>query len=109
MTNFIPEGVKFIHLRRYTNWFDDGLDRNRSIYHAKGGATIAYDYDIIENLWLAGIAKCSKKDHYNKKIGRNVALGRMISNPIHLEINPMKPLIPQIVNQIEVRFGLKNA
>lgn len=57
---------------------------------AKGGRTIALEVPTLEEFKAfkpdikspalhlhIGIAECSKKDHYNKKLGRNIAQGRM--------------------------------
>lgn len=56
---------------------------------AKGGRTIALEVPTVEEfkaftpslknpiLLKIGIAECSKKDHYNKKLGREISKGRM--------------------------------
>lgn len=41
-----------------------------------GGGTFAVIYDEWHNELSRAEATCSKKDHYNKKIGRNIAIGR---------------------------------
>lgn len=55
--------TRYIHLREH-----DGRH-----LAPKGGATIAYDpADRV-----AGVAVCSRRDQYNKKLGRAIAEGRM--------------------------------
>ena len=40
-----------------------------------------------------GISLCSPKDHYNKKIGRIIALGRLQAKPIKLTIDEFKKYV----------------
>ena len=44
---------------------------------SNGGRTIAYMFDTKGNK-LKTYANCSLKDSYNKKLGRIIALGRML-------------------------------
>lgn len=56
---------------------------------AKGGTTLCLEVPSIEEfdalqpslktpvVFKFGVAECSTKDHYNKKIGREIALGRL--------------------------------
>lgn len=58
-------------------------------FAAKGGRTIALEVPTLEEfkafvpslstplVFKIGIADCSKKDHYNKKLGREISKGRM--------------------------------
>lgn len=64
---------------------------------AKGGTTVAMEeipVDMFKRITedhiveaKLGLAKCSKKDNYNKKIGRNIAKARMID--VELEVLAM--------------------
>jgi hypothetical protein len=57
--------------------------------NAKGGTTVAMEeipVDMFREMTtehalevIVGLAKCSKKDNYNKKIGRSIAKARMTS------------------------------
>lgn len=77
--------LQFNHDRNFTS---------KGEFQAKGGRTIALEvpsteeYDSFKVLsegecfpssitLKIGIAECSKKDHYNKKLGRNISVGRM--------------------------------
>lgn len=100
MKNSIPAGVKFIHLRRYKNWWESGGADDYDIYEPRGGTTIAYKKDVFADLVKVGVAKCSEKDHYNKKIGRQVAMGRLEHQWMTVEINQKDPLVSQIISQV---------
>lgn len=60
--------TKFVHIRHYT-W--DGK------VYAKGGHTIAYNFDPETRQAVYTEAKCNDRDHYNKKIGRAITGGRL--------------------------------
>lgn len=60
--------VRFIHVRAYEHALS--LDP-----HPCGGITIAYD--INGDTISYATARCADKEHYNKKIGRMVAGGRL--------------------------------
>ena len=83
--------VQFLHVREYhhsfipTNTEETVFELNLEL-SAKGGMTIAMELikpwlfselkvgDTIEK--LVGISRCSNKDPFNKRIGRELALGR---------------------------------
>lgn len=69
------EDYKYLHLRYYNS---DGTPSNL------GGATIAYTYETsYQNcgVYVYGISICSKKDNFNKAIGRTLAVFRLNRNP----------------------------
>lgn len=84
---------------------------------AKGGRTIALEVpttdefnaltpDVFNKISIKiGVAKCSDKDHYNKKRGRDIAKGRMT------EVNAVVTLVSasevQIVTEIGITLILK--
>ena len=44
-----------------------------------GGRTVAWIYeDDNKNVALSSVAVCSKRDTYNKKLGRRIAIGRLL-------------------------------
>ncbi len=66
--------IRFFHIRR-----SDDRSKAKSKVHNNGGLTIAAI--LSEHLpsgfsASVGMAHCSIKDNYSKKIGRNIALGR---------------------------------
>jgi len=64
------KSVQFIHYRQYSSERDDVCSR--------GGATVAIrDDDNNKNQVLVSIARCNPHDVFNKKIGRNIAAGRI--------------------------------
>lgn len=78
--------VQFCHKRKYN--FTQKLTGLEKKLCAKGGVTAALDLlDVEYNRPLmkigdtisvkASVAICSDQDNYNKKIGRNIALGRL--------------------------------
>ena len=62
--------VKFIHIRR-------GIGAGMQ---EKGGTTIAYSFNPESRQAAYAVAHCSSKDNYCKKIGRDVATGRLLNN-----------------------------
>lgn len=90
--------IQFHHKRTVIKAYFDYLDKLGIItkIEAKGGTTLALevptveefdnfkitdpnkdDYSISTIELKFGSAKCSNKDNYNKKLGRNIAKGRM--------------------------------
>ena len=73
------QNVKYIHNRKLNQ--DGTITPN-------GGLTIAYvlgeGFKVVG--WAA--ARCHDKDHYNKKIGRAKASGRLLSNNWFQECEP---------------------
>ena len=80
--------IQFFHKRLYKNI--QKLGGMSKQLDARGGVTFALDVlPLSQNLadlrsgesvmLSAGIALCSKKDNYNKKIGRNIAKGKLQS------------------------------
>jgi hypothetical protein len=58
--------MKYIHLRKRAN----------GIIKAKGGTTVAYE--VNGSLVTFATAKCSKRDSYCKRTGRDIATGRWL-------------------------------
>lgn len=51
----------------------------RGIIQPRGGRTMVEIYSVEEEAPVAvGMARCSLKDNYNKKIGRDIATGRAL-------------------------------
>lgn len=50
---------------------------------SRGGQTEVEVY-IGDNLVARGVARCSTKDAYNKKVGRTIALGRALQGAINV-------------------------
>lgn len=78
------------HHKRLTVIKQDKLEHTISIdLNPKGGTTLCLEVPSIEEfdalqpslstavIFKFGVAECSTKDHYNKKIGREIALGRL--------------------------------
>ena len=53
------------------------MDEAGKIISNRGGKTIAYVIDKKTGMITKGESVCSKKDIYNKKLGRTIALGRL--------------------------------
>lgn len=86
--------VKFLHIR-------NKQDENN--YNAKGGYTIAFKLtDPKTQTWEINFSKCSNKDFYNKKRGREIAGGRLEKNGGCLNYIGSKPeLIKELFNMAE--------
>lgn len=72
--------VKYIHNRKIQA---DGT------VAPNGGLTVAYVLDGNFKVVGWAAARCHEKDHYNKKIGRAKASGRLLSNSWFQECDPM--------------------
>lgn len=84
MKRVIPEGIKpyVTHFRRFpdTDYYMtkfDGSDLGTPP-EAKGGITEVVLLDKEGNIASIGISRCSERDPFNKKIGRDIALGRAL-------------------------------
>lgn len=71
------------HFRRFegtrdymTRW--DGRVEGLGSPLAKGGVTEAVVVDKDGTIKATGLAICSERDSYNKKIGRDIAIGRAL-------------------------------
>lgn len=73
----LPEGytVKFRHTR---NKHGQTINPGSGTISPRGGTTHAFVYDAERNLVATGYADCNEKDNYNKKIGRDISLGRAL-------------------------------
>jgi hypothetical protein len=69
----LPEGarVKFRHERLY--------DNNFVIANPRGGKTIA-TIVLPDGTEVTGESRCSKKDNYSKRLGRDISLGRALAS-----------------------------
>ena len=65
--------TKFIHIRIQSIITGE--------LHPCGGTTLAYDYDPDSKMISYQFAQCSRKDNYNKKVGRTIASGRLDKAP----------------------------
>ena len=79
MKPVIPEGykVEFEHMRKTRQ--GDKMDSGRTL-DPRGGETWARVFDADGEHLTIGIAVCNEKDNYNKRIGRNISLGRALKN-----------------------------
>lgn len=68
------EGIKFIHLREYTDSW--AHEQEVSI---KGGTTVAFKENEDGSVSFA-IAKCSPKDNFCRRFGREASMGRLLKN-----------------------------
>lgn len=77
--------MRYLHLRKRVN----GTPK------AKGGKTVAYE--VTGNLLTLAYAKCSKKDSYCKKTGRDIATGRYLrafrsgTGDVHTAVMVLQP------------------
>lgn len=67
---------RFLHMRIWQDNFNVPLS-------TKGGKTLCYREDDQGNIIYA-IAKCSMKDNFCRRIGREVSLGRFNSGKTHI-------------------------
>ena len=90
---------KYIHLRKYD---EDGFLKS------KGGATIAYiPANDERTLYLATMARCHNDEPFTKRIGREVAAGRLSSEYskaerfiVKVDHDSESPVAGQITDQL---------
>ena len=74
--------VKVRHTRNYTGMpkfsGSDGILVQEDVYDPYGGYTEVEVYDFAAQQAYTGKAECSKKDHYCRKLGVRIALGRAL-------------------------------
>lgn len=77
MTKTIPEGLhaRFEHCRNYQAGPFNGM---AIPLDPRGGTTSCYIEDEDNNVVAHGYAKCARAEQYNKKIGRDISLGRAL-------------------------------
>jgi hypothetical protein len=79
----IPKGVRLeiTHFRKVTNngheYSTDLLLKDDELL-PRGGATLAEAFDRHNNPIASAWANCSQKDNYNKKLGKTIAVGRLL-------------------------------
>lgn len=76
--------IDFLHHRTSIIKKEESSGAYKLIRSATGGTTFAVEKIKIKNFLIGekitlkvGFAKCSEKDNYNKKLGRELALNRM--------------------------------
>lgn len=83
--------MRYIHVRN--------KDANGNIL-CKGGTTIGYAVDGIKVSYA--IAHCSKRDNYNKSVGRAICKGRMEKGAFDTINHPTQErLIETLLSQLE--------
>jgi hypothetical protein len=73
----LPEGhtVRFHHQRYHKNAYKIG---SKAIVDPKGGSTLAVVRDAEGIIVAEAEARCSRKDNFTKRIGRDISLGRAL-------------------------------
>lgn len=61
--------IQFIHRRNFDHMWYAGPSTH-------GGATVAYQ-EVKPGLIEYSVARCSTRDNFNKKLGRDIATGRL--------------------------------
>lgn len=69
----------------------------------RGGLTIAIDYNAKEHAIYVARAKCSKNDMYNRKLGRNIAQGRLTA---FFDGRSGRSIDNHIIERIEFKHGV---
>lgn len=76
----IPDGavVKFRHERKRASGNVVSIDEGPLPVLPRGGQTVCRVI-LPDGSEIEGVAHCSKKDNYSKKLGRDIALGRALA------------------------------
>jgi len=59
---------------------------NQTAVAARGGKTVV-EVTTPDGRTLIGIARCSKKENFNKKLGVRIALGRALKNEMEQQVS----------------------
>lgn len=54
-------------------------EKDDNFHHLSDRKTTIYLKDLNDVEWM-GVARCSKRDQYNRKLGNKIALGRVLKN-----------------------------
>lgn len=73
--------IKYIHLRYPVS--SPRLSGDYVSPSSKGGLTVAYCYDEESKQVDFAVAKCCKRDNFNKRLGRTIACNRLLSPKKH--------------------------
>lgn len=74
--------MKYLHLR----------EKKHGNILPKGGMTVAYD--VQDNIVKLAMAKCSKRDQYSRKRGRDISTGRFVDAFVNGNANRFVMMIP---------------
>jgi len=79
MRRKLPEGyrARFQHIRRREPR-RPGFAETEGGVSAKGGLTVVKVFDPEDNLVITAKAVCNPQDSFNKRIGRDISLGRAL-------------------------------
>ena len=93
--------AKFIH-RRYIIKTED--KSKLFVPSCKGGTTVGYIWDKDHHCIKLAVARCSEEDNFNRKVARDIVLGRLASkrpNRNHtIDLKGVTLLTPQAIEDI---------
>jgi len=97
--------VKFIHRRYVTKaTLEDKLAGKQFSVSGKGGVTVAYYWAADQSKVLIGVARCHQDENFNKRVARDIAMGRLYSNKknrhTELDLLGLKNLTPKSIHDI---------
>jgi YD repeat-containing protein len=97
--------AKFIHRRYITKPSKQDVERGREFsYDCRGGITIAYTWDAANRVVRLAVARCAPTDNFNRRVARDIALGRLQSkrpNRNHeIDLNGVPDLTSESVEDI---------
>lgn len=78
MTNLqLPDGFKAEAIHNRLMQASGKMDQLRCV-SPMGGSTVVKLYNEDESVVVYGVADCNPKDHFNRKLGYRIALGRAL-------------------------------
>lgn len=97
--------IQYFHVRRPSvSILKEGLALER--IGAKGGLTVAYR-DVGDGVYQVGIARCSPDDHYNKKLGRDTSLSKLLNGPNHIVQATEDTFVTELAKHIHGHHSLR--
>lgn len=82
--------ITYVHVRRYEPKYRRVTFNTEQRIAATGGLTLAIDNTITEMIGVpmrrVAVARCRRDEHYNKELGRAIALNKLYRKVHHLSI-----------------------
>ena len=72
--------IKFIHRRYITSPSKEDQKKGKTFsLDGRGGITVGYKYDDTNKVVRLAIARCATTDNFNRKVARDIVMGRLES------------------------------
>lgn len=102
--------IRYMHYRPYSSVFDANIVAIDTV-EGKGGLTIAYVEDAEKGTIEFASAICHENDNFNRKLGRDIAEGRLKSGRLVNEVfeGDYKAFIEEMDDLVNSTYGYYRA